>query len=49
MPFWDRSLNVVINTHPDADHLAGFPPLLDRYQVEQVFVPDAAGDSNLYH
>jgi competence protein ComEC len=48
MPFWDHSLNLVVNTHPDADHLAGLVPLLDRYQVEQALVTDMAGDSNLY-
>jgi competence protein ComEC len=48
MPFWDHSLDLVVNTHPDADHLAGLAPLLDRYQVEQVLVTDVAGDSDLY-
>jgi competence protein ComEC len=48
MPFWDHSLDMVVNTHPDADHLAGLPPLLDRYQVDNVLVTDMAGDSNLY-
>jgi competence protein ComEC len=48
LPFWDRSLDVVINTHPDADHLAGLPPLLGRYQVDQVLVPDVGTNSNLY-
>ncbi len=48
MPFWDHSLNLIINTHPDADHLAGLVPLLERYQVEQVLVSDAASTSALY-
>ena len=33
MPFWDRTIELAINTHPEADHLAGFIPLLDRYRV----------------
>lgn len=48
MPFWDHSLDVVINTHPDADHLAGLPPLLDRYTVSQVLVTDIGTNSELY-
>jgi competence protein ComEC len=40
MPFWDRSLDLVILTHPDADHLTGLVPVLERYRVAQVF--DAA-------
>lgn len=38
MPFWDRSLDVVVNTHGDADHLAGLVSLLGRYTIDQVLV-----------
>ena len=38
MPFWDRSLDMVINTHPDGDHLGGLVPLLDRYSIDQAVV-----------
>lgn len=33
MPLSDRSLDAVIETHPDADHIAGFIDLLKRYSV----------------
>jgi competence protein ComEC len=33
MAFWDRSLDVVILTHPDIDHLAGLLPVLERFEV----------------
>lgn len=36
MPFWDRSLDLVVLTHPDSDHINGLIPLLERYQVERV-------------
>jgi competence protein ComEC len=48
MPFWDRTLEMVINTHPDADHLGGLVPLLDRYEVKQALVSDVEGSSQLY-
>src|SRR5690606_8197995 len=48
MPFWDRSLDVVLNTHPDADHLGGLLSVVERYQVEQVLVTDVAANSQLY-
>ncbi len=48
MPFWDRTLEVVINTHPDSDHLGGLVSLLDRYRVEQVLVTDIEGTGELY-
>ncbi|MGE5603257.1 MAG: ComEC/Rec2 family competence protein [Nitrososphaerales archaeon] len=33
LPFWDRSLDLVVLTHPDADHVSGLIPLFDRYRV----------------
>ena len=33
LPFWDRSVDVVVLTHPDEDHLAGLPKVLERYRV----------------
>ncbi|MCB0211782.1 MAG: DNA internalization-related competence protein ComEC/Rec2 [Anaerolineae bacterium] len=48
MPFWDRTLELVINTHPDADHLGGLVSLLDRYTVERALVADVEGTSQLY-
>jgi competence protein ComEC len=33
IPFWDRSLDLVIATHPDEDHVAGIPGVLERYDV----------------
>jgi competence protein ComEC len=48
MPFWDRSLDVVVNTHPEADHLTGLPEVLKRYQVSQIMLPDVDNDTSLY-
>lgn len=36
LPFWDHSLDLVVLTHPDGDHITGLIPLLDRYRVGQV-------------
>jgi competence protein ComEC len=33
IPFWDRSLDLVVLTHPDADHLTGLIAALERYDV----------------
>lgn len=45
MPFWDRSLNLVVMTHPDSDHAAGLIPLFDRYAVTAAVDALAQGDS----
>lgn len=35
-PFYDRSLDLVILTHPETDHMLGLIEVLKRYQVEYV-------------
>ena len=46
-PFWDRSLDAVVLTHPDADHLGGLQGVLDRYQVEVVLDSQSQHNSAL--
>ena len=40
MPFWDRTIELLVLTHPHHDHLAGLVEVLRRYRVEQVLYPD---------
>lgn len=37
MPFWDRTIEVVILTHPEKDHLSGLIEVLKKYQVKNIF------------
>jgi competence protein ComEC len=39
LPFWDRTIELVVLTHPHGDHLAGLVEVLRRYRVEQVLEP----------
>lgn len=48
MPFFDRSIDVVLNTHPDKDHIGGLPEVLRRYEVAQVLDPGVESDSGTY-
>ena len=34
LPFWDRSLDMVILTHPDVDHVGGLQAVMERFDVE---------------
>ena len=36
MPVWDRTVDLIVATHPDYDHLSGFVGFLDRYQADNV-------------
>ena len=36
LPWFDTTLDVIVNTHPHADHLIGLVPLMQRYEIGQV-------------
>lgn len=36
IPFWDRTIDLIILTHPDYDHLRGLIDVLQRYEVENI-------------
>ncbi len=48
MPFWDRTIDLVVLTHPHADHLTGLVEVLKRYKVKQVLYPDLDYVSPIY-
>jgi competence protein ComEC len=48
MPAGDRSIDVVIGTHPDADHIGGLAKVLDRYDVGLFLTSGVSGDTDLY-
>jgi competence protein ComEC len=45
MPWWDRSIDAVIATHPDADHIGGLIDVLSRYAVGMVVHSSVEGDT----
>ncbi|MFC1949519.1 DNA internalization-related competence protein ComEC/Rec2 [Chloroflexota bacterium] len=48
MPFWDRTIDLVILTHPHADHATGLLEVLNRYEVKQVLFPALEYESGIY-
>jgi competence protein ComEC len=48
MPFWDRDIEMVISTHPHADHLAGLVEVMERFDVGVVLAGGGAGDTATY-
>lgn len=34
MPFWDKSIELVFATHPDADHIGGFKYVFESYHIK---------------
>lgn len=48
LPFWDRTIELMVLTHPHADHFQGLIDVLDRYSVGQVLLPALVNDSPFY-
>jgi competence protein ComEC len=48
MPFWDRTIELVILTHPGADHVTGLVEVLRRYEVERVLTSGQDSESSVY-
>src|SRR5512136_2095198 len=44
MPFWDRTIDLVILTHPERDHYGGLQGVFERFRVNYFIRSDIAGD-----
>lgn len=45
MPFWDRTIDAVIESHPDKDHIAGLVEVMKRYDVGTFLEPGIENDT----
>jgi competence protein ComEC len=52
LPFWDRTIEMVVLTHPQADHFTGLIDVIKRYNVKQFvgnsIINDSAGFWEFY-
>jgi competence protein ComEC len=48
MPFYDRSIDVLVATHPDEDHIGGLSDVLETYRVGIVFRTVAMAETGSY-
>ncbi len=48
MPFWDREIEMVVATHPDADHITGLIDVIERYNVKYFVLNSVGKDSAVY-
>jgi len=48
LPFWQRTIDLVVLTHPDEDHIGGLIDALERYDVRQVVATPFQADSAVY-
>jgi competence protein ComEC len=48
LPFWDRTIDLIISTQPQADHITGLVEALQRYKVKQALEPGVSYNSPIY-
>lgn len=48
MPFWDRQIELIISTHPDADHSTGLVDVLQTYKVDKILINPVDPGTEVY-
>jgi competence protein ComEC len=48
MSFWDRNIDMIIPTHADADHIGGFPEILERFSVDIIYDSQSSSTTGIY-
>ena len=49
MVLGDITIEWLVLTHPDADHLAGLIDVIENYRVNEVFLPEVSKDTMMYY
>ena len=47
LPFWERTLDLVILSHPDADHVTGLVGVLKNYRVGHLLIGNYSCETNI--
>lgn len=48
MPFGDQTIDVIVATHPDADHIGGLPAVIEEYDVPLIIENGGISKSKIY-
>lgn len=48
MPFYDRSLNLILATHPDQDHIGGLSEVMRRMKIDGVITTENTSTTSAY-
>ncbi len=48
MPFWDRTIDMVIPSHADKDHIGGFPEVFRRFSVGSIYDTENSATTAIY-
>lgn len=48
LPFWDREIEMVVATHPEADHISGLVDVIERYKVKHFVINSVGKDTAVF-
>lgn len=48
MPFWDKTIDIVLLTHPHNDHMAGFSAVFKEYKVSHFVTEKLENDTDIF-
>jgi len=48
LPYFDRTIELLILTHPDSDHVNGLPEVARRYRIDQVMITGVKNELPTY-
>lgn len=48
LPWWERTIDLIILTHPHDDHIVGFNEVLKRYEAQKIIYTGIVYDSPVY-
>src|SRR3989344_79268 len=48
LPFYDRTLDLIVATHPQADHIAGLVDVVKRYKVKNIWTSYSQSQTQIY-
>ena len=49
LPFYDRTIEMIVLTHPDSDHVTGLVEAVRRYKVEKILLTQVLSDTASYN
>jgi len=48
MSYFDNDIDVIVETHPDADHVTGLIPVLEKYNVKKIIISSVEGSTGIF-
>ncbi len=48
LPWWRRSIDLVVATHPDMDHITGLISVVERYRIGRILISSVKGETPVW-